>query len=168
MEDKQQIKSQKSRENSSLTPIAIWANLAISILLGFLGIGWIRAESFTTLDCQRDGSGYCEITGMRMLNQNAKHQISLDDISHVTYESPAESEQFNLLITQTEEYIRLNGFSAEQAQTIQSFIDDPSQQNLALHQPYDRRPYAAAIGGLFFLVGAGGVFDGLRKLTGAQ
>lgn len=168
MEDKQPIQSQKSEENSSLTPIAIWANLAISILLGFLGIGWIRAEIFTTLDCQRDGSEYCEIMGMRMLNQNAKHQISLDDISHVTYESPAESEQFNLLITQTEEYIRLNGFSPDQAQTIQSFIDDPSQQNIALHQPYDRRPYAAAIGGLFFLVGVGGVFDGLRKLTHFQ
>lgn len=131
-------------------------------------MGWIRAESFTTLDCQRDGSGYCEVTGMKMFNQNVKHQISLDDISHVTYESPAESEQFNLLITQTEEYVRLNGFSAEQAQTIQSFIDDSSQQKLALHQPYDRRPSAIAIGGLFCLVGVGGVFDGLRKLISVQ
>jgi hypothetical protein len=103
-----------------------------------------------------------------LLGQSTKQDVLLREIKNVTYEEPIESEWFNLLITQTEEEIRLNGFNSEQAETIQSFLKDPSQKDLVLHQLYDSRPYAIFIGGAFLLVGTFGGFKVIRKITGER
>lgn len=86
----------------------------------------------------------------------------------MTYEKPIESEWFNLLITQTQEEIRLNGFNSEQAKTIQSFLKNPNQKDLVLQKLYDRRPYAIFIGGSFLLVSIFGGFEMIRKIKGEQ
>lgn len=170
MKNQQQLQTQIAREDSLSNSADIFIRLLVSSLLAFLGLGWTLVESVTRLHCQRDSlnSGYCQIIEMRLFGQSTKQDILLREIKNVTYEKPIESEWFNLLITQTKEEIRLNGFNFEQAKTIQSFLKNPNQKDLVLQKLYDRRPYAIFIGGSFLLVSIFGGFEMIRKIKGEQ
>ncbi|BAU11702.1 hypothetical protein LEP3755_22050 [Leptolyngbya sp. NIES-3755] len=166
MDKNQQIQPSSISEDSSSNPVELFVTLLISGFIGFLGLGLILAESFTKLNCQRDSlnSGSCQIIRVGFFGQSTKQNVLLREIRNVTSEQPIESEWFNLLITQTEEEIKLNGFNPEQAATIQSFLKDPSQKDLVLQQPYNRQPYALFIAGSFLLVGACSSVATIRKI----